>query len=402
MRYPKLAIAALFLLAGWGCQDEAPSPTGPESAPSLAAAVAGPLSFLQVSAGQQHACGVATDGRAWCWGYAGNGQLGNGTTGIELCGNSPCQRRPVAVLGGLRFRHVSAGWDFTCGVTTDDRIYCWGVNDHGTLGTTTPSRISTTPIAVAGNRRYRQVRAGGSSACAITMARTAFCWGANDKGQLGNGNTTGSDVPVRVGGPAVSWAQLSIGFEHACGVTTDDRARCWGVNILGELGDGTTTDRLTPVAVAGNFRFGQIEAGPAHTCAVTTAGKGYCWGSGMALGDGSGPSQQHLTPVALEGSRLFDNVSAGGNQSCGVTRAERGFCWGLNGGTLGDGGTANAIKPTRLAGDVRFLAISVGGIGYSCGVATDAKAWCWGHNLFGNVGDGTTINRSVPTPVLGP
>ena len=84
-----------------------------------------------------------------------------------------------------------------------------------------------------------------------------------------------------------------------------------------------------------------------------------------------------------------------------MTRAGLGFCWGANGGTLGDGGTANAIKPTRLAGDVRFLAISVG-TQYSCGVATDAKAWCWGGNPFGNVGDGTTTNRSVPTPVLGP
>ena len=235
MRYLKLPIAALFLIAGSGCQDDAPSPTGPESAPSLAAAVAGPLSFLQVSAGLEHACGVATDGRAWCWGEAVHGQLGNGTTGVELCNDFPCQRRPVAVTGGLRFRHVSAGGDFTCGVTTNDRIYCWGFNEQGQLGAATPSRFSTTPVAVAGNRRYRQVRAGGNSACAITMARTAFCWGANDKGQLGNGNTTGSHVPVRVGGPAVSWAQLSIGFDHACGVTTDDRARCWGINEHAEL-----------------------------------------------------------------------------------------------------------------------------------------------------------------------
>ena len=409
MRSPSRSIPTLLLsavAAGLGCREE-PSLTGPESAPApysaaVVAAVVSPLSLLQVSAGQQHACGVATDGRAWCWGYAGNGQLGNGNTGTELCGNSPCSKRPVAVLGGLRFRHVSAGWDFTCGVTTDDRIYCWGQNDLGQLGTATLSRISTTPVAVAGNRRYRQVRAGGSSACAITMARTAFCWGANNRGQLGNGTGSGSQVPVRVSGGALLWAQLTIGFEHACGVTTDGRARCWGVNILGELGDGSTSDRATPTAVAGGLRFAQIEGGPAHTCAVTTAGRGYCWGSGMALGDGSTGEVAHLTPNPIAGNRVFANVSSGANQSCGVTVSARGFCWGLNAGTLGDGGTANRVTPALLAGGLSFIAVSVGGAEFSCGVATDARAWCWGQNLFGNLGDGTDIPRSVPTPVAAP
>lgn len=404
MRPTSLPFAPLLLAAaGWSCGTDTPSPTGPESAPppALATTAAAPLSFLQVSAGQQHVCGVATDGRAWCWGYAGTGQLGTGNTGVELCGDWPCSKRPVAVLGGLRFRHVSAGWDFTCGVTTSSRLYCWGANEVGQLGTATPSRMSTTPVLVAGNRLYRQVRAGASSACAITIARDAFCWGANDRGQLGNGSTVGSRVPVRLGGGALHWVRLTIGFEHACGITTDDRARCWGVNTAGELGDGTTSDRLTPRAVAGGFRFGHIAAAPVHTCAVTTTGRGYCWGSGMALGDGTGPTQ-HLTPVALEGNRTFANVSAGSNNSCGVTVAGGGFCWGINAGTLGDGGTANAIKPTLLAGDVSFVDISVGGASFSCGLATDAHAWCWGQNLFGNLGDGTEILRSVPTPVVAP
>lgn len=390
-----VALAPAVLLAG--CGDEAPSPTAPEAARTAAAAR---LSFDQVSAGVLHVCGVATDGSAWCWGYAGNGQLGNATIGVELCGNSPCSTRPVAVSGGLRFRHVSSGWDFTCGVTTDDRIYCWGVNDHGELGTSTPSRISTTPVAIAGNRRYRQVRAGGSNACAITMSRDAFCWGDNQKGQLGNGSTSGSQVPVRVGGPNVDWTRLTVG-QHACGIATDGRARCWGVNVLGELGDGTTSDRHLPVLVAGNLRFSIIEAGPARTCAVSTAGKGYCWGSGIGLGDGSNDGQ-HLTPNPIVGNRKYADISAG-NHTCGVSMANVGFCWGENGGTLGDGGTADAAIPVRLAGNVRFKAISAGGGDrFDCGVATDGRAWCWGRNQFGNLGDGTTMTRSVPTLVAAP
>jgi alpha-tubulin suppressor-like RCC1 family protein len=399
MTSPKLPFVALLLAAIPGCRDEAPSPTEPESTSSIAA---GSLSLSQISAGIQHACGVATDGRAWCWGYGGNGQLGNGTTGVELCnGNIPCSTRPVVVVGGLRFRQVSAGWNFTCGVATDDLIYCWGVNDLGQLGATTGARISTTPVAVAGNRRYRWVAAGGKSACAITMARLAFCWGANDRGQLGNGTGVASQQPVRVAAPDLLWRQVTVGFEQACGITTDDRARCWGNNELGQLGDGTKTDRRTPVAVAGGLRFSQIEGSGAHTCAVTTAAKGYCWGSGL-LGDGAGESQ-HLTPVALIGKRFYDNVSAGAHGGCGVTLAGRGFCWGGNGGTLGDGGTSDATGPRPLAGDLRYLSISAGGGSrYSCAVTTGGRAWCWGDNEFGNLGDGTTTTRSVPTVVVAP
>jgi alpha-tubulin suppressor-like RCC1 family protein len=403
MKPPKLSIVALLLAALSGCRDDAPSLTEPESAPSTAAAVGGALSFVQVSAGTAHACGVATDGRAWCWGYAGNGQLGNGTTGVELCGlssNILCSRRPVAVVGGLRFRQVTAGWDFTCGVATDDQAYCWGVNELGQLGAATPGRISTTPVRVAGTRRYRHVAAGGKSACGVTMGRVAICWGANNRGQLGNGTTVGSQEPVRVTAPDLLWRQVTVGYEHACGITTDDRARCWGVNEIGQLGDGTTTGRTGPGLVAGGVRFRQIEASGAHTCAVSTAAKGYCWGAGL-MGDGSGDGV-HPTPVALVGNRFYDNVSAGVG-SCGVTLAGRGFCWGENGGRLGDGRTSDALGPRALAGDLEFVAISVGGGSrFSCGVTTDARAWCWGDNESGNLGDGTIVTRSVPTPMAGP
>jgi hypothetical protein len=156
-------LLALALVAALGCREDAQSPTAPESELALATTgTTAALSFRQVSAGGSptdpgHACGVTTDDRAYCWGNNEDGQLGNGTnSGPEVCNETwPCSIRPVAVLGGLRFRHVSAGGHSTCGITTDDKAYCWGYNANGQLGDGTQIR-RLTPVAVAGGRRFRQ------------------------------------------------------------------------------------------------------------------------------------------------------------------------------------------------------------------------------------------------------
>ncbi len=184
MRQPTLPIVALLLAALWGCRDEAPSPTEPQSSPSPAVTAAGALAFTQVSAGIEHACGVASDGSAWCWGANEFGELGIPPEDSPFpCSSRPCALRPVAVSGGLRFRQVDAGAQFTCGLTTGDEVFCWGRNDAGQLGIGSTAQYSSTPREVAGGRTYRQVRAGlGVMACAISTARDAFCWGAGDLG----------------------------------------------------------------------------------------------------------------------------------------------------------------------------------------------------------------------------
>lgn len=264
-----------------GCREDAQSPTTPDTAPAITAAVAtAQLSFRQVSAGSGlsgdvHACGVTTDDRAYCWGSNRWGQLGIGTsTGPEDCGN-PCSTRPVMVLGGLHFRHVSVGDRFTCGITTDDRAYCWGRNVEGQLGDGTRT-LRLKPVPVAGTRLFRQVRAGHNHTCAITSFDVAYCWGWNGDGELGDGTTTQRLTPAVVAG-GLRWRELSGEYVHTCGVTTANRAYCWGLNNSGALGDGTTTRRLRPAAVAGGLPFRQIDAGYAHSCGVTTADQAYCW-----------------------------------------------------------------------------------------------------------------------------
>ena len=235
-------LAPALVLAALGCREDTESPTAPEPAPALDITPAHTLSFRQVNAGFGHTCGVTTNNLAYCWGFNAFGQLGDGTTTI-------LRLTPVAVAGGLLFRQVSAGFAHTCGVTTNNLAYCWGFNASGRLGDGTTA-LRLMPVLVhAGARRFRQVIAGDVPTCGVTTDSLAFCWGGNFEGQLGDGTTTDRLTPVRVAG-GHHFRQISEGSHHSCAVTTGDQAFCWGGNPLGELGDGTTTNRLTPVAVA--------------------------------------------------------------------------------------------------------------------------------------------------------
>jgi alpha-tubulin suppressor-like RCC1 family protein len=399
MRCPRLPIAPLLLAAlAAACGDEAPSPTSPETAP-VSAAGAAALDFVQVSAGVEHACGVTTDGKAWCWGANQYGELGIPPAGSpDPCSSRPCSFSPVAVSGGLRFRHISAGAQFTCGLTNGDKVFCWGRNDGGQLGTKSTAEGNFTPGRVAGDRTYRQVSAGsGAMACAISASRSAFCWGS---GRLGNG-TSRSRGPVKVSGD-LEWAQLSVGAGFVCGITTTaGEAWCWGANGRGQLGNGTTTTSGTPVRSAEGLRIARIDAGNEHACALLADARAFCWGSRVGVGTGGGGIGRVLVPTPVGGTRKWNGISAGALHSCGVTVIGRGFCWGMGvGGALGNGSTEDRFTPAVVSGNLEFVAISASFV-FSCGVAEGGKAWCWGDNSNGQLGDGTGINRLVPVAVAG-
>src|SRR5437867_3306484 len=207
------------------------------------------LTFAAVTASGLHTCGLTiVTGAAYCWGANGSGQLGDGT----MMNRS----RPVLVQAppGVSFAAVTGGAAHTCGLTTglSAAAYCWGGNGSGQLGDgTMTSRSSPVLVQAPGGVSFAAVGAGGAHTCGVTAAGTAYCWGGNGVGELGGGtNTTSRLTPVLVQAPAgVSFAAVTAGAVHTCGVTAAGTAFCWGRNVEGQLGDGTTTDRLTPVRV---------------------------------------------------------------------------------------------------------------------------------------------------------
>jgi alpha-tubulin suppressor-like RCC1 family protein len=404
-------LAPALLLAALGCGEDATSPgsdpeAAPGAAPTLATAAATALSFSSVSAGVNHTCGIATDGRAYCWGSNTSGQLGDGTRTMRL--------RPVPVAGGLHFLELRAGDGHTCGIATDSRAYCWGSGGYGQLGDGTTTSTQLSPVAVAGGRKFRSISAGRRYTCAVNFYDVAFCSGDNTWGQLGIGSGPPyvffSTTPVRVLG-GLHFRRVNAGASHTCGATTDDRGYCWGHNSTGELGDGSSTNRTKPVAVAGGRRFRQVLPGSgfisdagdpnpddAYSCGVSTDDKIYCWGL-SAFGSFGG------TATPISGTRRWLYVNLGATHICGLTYAGAAFCWGYNYvGQLGNGTTTSSyMTQVRVSGGLTFSGLSTSPLGqHTCGLTIDHRAYCWGYNISGQLGDGTRTNRLTPTAVLGP
>jgi len=204
--------------------------------------VLGNLTWRHVSAGAFHTCGVTTGNQAYCWGSDQFGQLGNDAASAR-------RTRPVVVAGGLAFRQLEAGTSHTCAVTTADVAYCWGYGGLGQLGN---GKILNrfTPRAVRTSIHFRRVDPASGFTCAETLASQVYCWGSNEFGQLGDGTKTQRLTPVPVSG-GLRFAQVGAGGWNACGKTADGTGYCWGRNDDGQLGDGTKVERHTPTLIVG-------------------------------------------------------------------------------------------------------------------------------------------------------
>ena len=314
-------------------------------------AVSAGLTFESVSAGYFHNCRLTTGAAAYCWGFGRAGRLGNGLM-VD-------QATPVAVSGGLTFASLSAGSNHTCGVTTSGAALCWGQGNEGVLGDGL-RRDKAAPVPVSGGLTFASVSAGNSHTCGVTTSAAAYCWGYGDSGRLGDGDDAAvfQLTPVAVLG-GLTFASVSAGDTHTGGVTTGGAAYCWGWGgdgdllggrSAGRLGAGAIERRLTPVAVLGGLTFASVSAGFHHTCGVTTSGAAYCWGSSGPgrLGDGSGESSNK--PVAVSGGLTFASVIAHFGHTCGVTTSGAAYCWGVSdSGKLGDGSRKHQFTPAAVA-----------------------------------------------------
>ena len=358
--------------------------------------VTGPFSSLV--AGTSHTCGLVSGGAAYCWGHGGSGQLGDGTQTKHTT--------PAPVSGGLAFTSLAAGANHTCALVSGGAAYCWGTNWAGQLGDgTNQDRI--TPVAVSGGVAFTSLVAGGIHTCGLTSGGTAYCWGYNGQGQLGDG-TSGSyrNAPASVSG-GLAFTSLVAGNSHTCGLITGGTAYCWGYNYYGQIGDGTSgygswyQFRNSPVVVSGGLAFTGLVAGGSHTCGLISGGTAYCWGDNEngQLGDGSGANR--TTPVAVSGGLSFTSLVAGDTQTCGVASGDTAHCWGSNYyGQLGDGATDQRTTPVAVSGGRTFTSLVAGeGASHTCGLATSGTAYCWGYNYYGQLGDGTQTDRTSPVSV---
>jgi alpha-tubulin suppressor-like RCC1 family protein len=262
---------------------------------------------------------------------------------------------------------------------------------------------------VSGGQSFIQIVMGGEHTCGLSDAGQAFCWGDNSLGQLGDGTQSeGVKMPVPVGGEhAFFW--LAGADHHTCGLD-EGRAFCWGFNDAGQLGDGTVTMRRLPEPVVGDYSFVDLAADYYHTCGLDEAGSTYCWGSNpSALGDGTRVIQ--ATPEIVSGGPALVLITAGGDHTCGLDGTGQAICWGVNDdGELGDGtmvgDDCGGFPPCRntplpVSGGHTFVWLDAGQ-DHNCGMESTGRILCWGRNAAGQLGDGTTIGRTVPVGTVDP
>ena len=278
---------------------------------------ASPGAAVSLDGGLGHTCGARVDGSVWCWGRNDRGQVGNGVSGADV--DVPVQVVGAGGVGVLSdAAMVAAGSSHSCVVKTDATVWCWGHNDEGQLGDNTTSD-SDTPVQVVGVGGIgvlsdaAMVVAGEKHTCVVKTDATVWCWGRNDKGQLGDNTTSDSDTPVQVvgvGGIGVlsDAAMVVAGSSHSCVVKTDATVWCWGHNDEGQLGDNTTSDSDTPVQVVGAGGVGVLTsvavagAGNTHTCAAPNRRHRLVLGlnSDAQLGDNT--TTNNTTPSKHSGS----------------------------------------------------------------------------------------------------
>ncbi|HTR57390.1 MAG TPA: Ig-like domain repeat protein [Casimicrobiaceae bacterium] len=331
-------------------------------------------------------------GATQCWGFNGDGELGDGTT--------TSSDTPVAVSGlAAGAIALAVGAYVSCAVVAGG-AKCWGANNSGQLGYGVSVRQSM-PGDVIGVASGVSAMAGGwTHTCAVVGPGAAKCWGNNQWGQLGDGTLSSATVPVDVVGLGSGVSQVSAAYYHTCAIVNGG-AQCWGSGLFGALGDGTTNDSATPVPVTGlGSGVTAIAAGVDHTCAAV-GGAAKCWGFNDTGQLGNGTTTMSSQPVDVIGlGSGVTSISAGVHHSCAVANGAV-KCWGQNvNGELGNGTVVSSTTSVGVTGLSSGATVVAVGDGHSCAIVYGAIK-CWGYNPYGELGNGTTVTSLLPVDVAG-
>ncbi|MEK2688323.1 Ig-like domain-containing protein [Bdellovibrio sp. GT3] len=395
----------------WGFNSSGQVGDASTSSVSVAKVIDSPNKYQDISLGYIHTCGVTTTNLLRCWGENDFKRLGNNSTTDSTS--------PISILSTTAFNKVAAGNEHTCAISTTGQLYCWGNNNFGAAGSTSPATLKGYPYQMDNGVVYTSVTAGYQYSCGITSTNVLKCWGNGAYGMLPLGrlrpalNSATSGAPIVIDS-GVNYAQASVSFVgltspniltgiSACALTTNGMLKCWGSNLYGELANGANSYPSAPVTIDQGATYNSVTASsyisnfaPAN-CGITSAGKLKCWGHNENgnLGDGGFTSQPY--PRFIDSANNYSKISMGTKSTCAIRSDGKLYCWGT--GYLGNGSSSTKNTPQAIDSSSTYSDVSVGDDMHTCGL-TGTTIKCWGLNIYNQV-DGTGAAFLSPTAVAG-
>ena len=381
-----------------------------------------PMAWKQVSVGGNYSCGIYYDDKVYCWGYNGYGEVGVGSAETKIF-------NPTAIKGDLankRVKLVTTGRFHVCALTLDGQAYCWGWNNCGEVGDGTyqekrlPMEVkATVPEDALYGKTIKQISAGNRYTCAVASDNKAYCWGGNNNYEAGIGITGHLKKPHAVQGDLVGNNIDTVlpGCAHSCALTIDKKFYCWGYNSgYRPFGFNTTSNEVKLPILARDGLLAEIELkrlvlsfldqGP-HNCAIDKDNKAYCWGSNNYGQLGDQVSVGGIRQIKIkneDNSDKIKDISVGDRYTCAISFSDKVYCWGSNYyGQLGNNTKTNSQSPGAVQGEIANKTVSgiSAGMNHTCAIA-DGDIYCWGRNVYGELGDGTTIDSLLPVKIKDP
>jgi Cys-rich repeat protein/parallel beta-helix repeat protein len=347
--------------------------------------------WVAVAAGHYHNVALKSDGTLWAWGENIAGQLGDGSTTYRSL--------PVLVGNYNKWVAVAAGQYHTVALQSDGTLWAWGSNYYGQLGDGSGLAGHYSPGQVGPDKDWTAISAGAYHTLALKSDGTLLAWGLNANGQLGDGLTTNQLSPESITTVETNWISVTAGREHTLALRSDGTLWGWGFNGWGQIGDGSTTDRLTPVQIGTDNHWTAITAGQHRSIGLKADGTLWGWGDNSYgyLGDGTATNQK--SPVRLGTDNQWVQVAGGQYHTVALKSDGSLWAWGENGyGQLGNGTTTAITTPTKIGSDTNWTHIAAGEF-HTVALKSNGTLWVWGANVAGQLGDGTTTSKLIPTPI---
>jgi len=322
-------------------------------------------------------------------------------------GANTSRSSPGTTVGNIvTWSSVSAGQDAAAGIKTDGTLWTWGVGNYGMLGNGAGYTTNSPGTTAGGGTNWCRISVGSAHMAGIKTDGTLWTWGYNGSGQLGTGNTTSRNSPGTVAGGGSTWCQVSAARAYTVAVKTDGTFWSWGANGYGQLGNATNTNRSSPGTLSGGGTIwckAIASSMSCHTAGLKTDGTICTWGAGGYGRLGGGSTANINAPSAVSGGgTTWCDAAVGSNFTVALKSDNTLWTWGHNGyGTLGTGTTTNRSSPGTVAGGGSTWCSASSGLSHTAAVKTDGTLWTWGCNGNGRLGDGTTTNRSSPGTTAG-